>query len=125
MAANNIPTALVIFGATGDLMTKKITPALYNLFTKKKLPKMFRLIGYARRPLTDEQFRDHVSQILRTNKLVKKNNLELKAFLSCFFYKQGRFEALKDYKNLAHDLGRVDDEWKVCSNKLFYTAVPP
>jgi glucose-6-phosphate 1-dehydrogenase len=52
MAANNIPTALVVFGATGDLMTKKITPALYNLFTKNKLPKLFRVIGYARRPLT-------------------------------------------------------------------------
>jgi len=38
MAANNIPTALVVFGATGDLMTKKITPALYNLFTKNKQP---------------------------------------------------------------------------------------
>ncbi len=125
MAANNIPTALVVFGATGDLMTKKITPALYNLFTKNKLPKLFRVIGYARRPLTDEQFRGHVSQILRTNKHIKKNRKQLDQFLKCFVYKQGRFEAVKDYKSLAQDLGRVDKEWKVCSNKLFYTAVPP
>lgn len=125
MAANNIPTALVVFGATGDLMTKKITPALYNLFTKNKLPKLFRVIGYARRPLTDEQFREHVSQILRTNKHIKKNQKELDSFLKRFVYKQGQFEVLKDYESLAEDLGRVDQEWKVCSNKLFYTAVPP
>jgi len=125
MVANNIPTALVIFGATGDLMTKKITPALFNLFTKNKLPKLFRLIGYARRPLTDEQFRDHVSQILRANKHLKHNRKEIDSFLNCFFYKQGRFEEFEDYESLAKDLGRVDTQWRVCSNKLFYTAVPP
>ena len=42
-----------------------------------------------------------------------------------FFTNKGRFETLKDYKSLAKDLGRVDEQWKVCSNKLFYTAVPP
>lgn len=125
MAANNIPTALVVFGATGDLMTKKITPALFNLFTKNKLPKLFRVIGYARRPMTDEQFRLHVSRIILTNKHIKKNKSDLNDFLKRFFYNQGKFESLIDYKSLAKDLGRVDEEWKVCSNKLFYTAVPP
>lgn len=125
MGANNIPTALVIFGATGDLMTKKITPALFNLFTKNKLPKLFRVIGYARRPMTDEQFRLHVSRIILTNKHIKKNKSDLNDFLKRFFYNQGKFESLIDYKSLAKDLGRIDEEWKVCSNKLFYTAVPP
>ncbi len=125
MVANNIPTALVVFGATGDLMTKKITPALFNLFTKNKLPKLFRVIGYARRPMTDDQFRLHVSRIILTNKHIKINKKVLNDFLKRFFYNQGKFESLIDYKSLAKDLGRVDEEWKVCSNKLFYTAVPP
>src|SRR6202041_2299407 len=46
---NNTPTILVVLGATGDLMTKKIVPALFNLHEKKKLPRGFQLMGVSRR----------------------------------------------------------------------------
>ena len=43
------PTALVIFGATGDLAHRKLLPALYNLAHEGALPERFELIGVARR----------------------------------------------------------------------------
>ena len=43
------PTALVIFGATGDLAHRKLLPALYNLAHEGALPERFELIGIARR----------------------------------------------------------------------------
>lgn len=125
MPANNIPTVLVIFGATGDLMTKKITPALFNLYRKGKLPKLFRVIGVARRDLSREEFHDHVTQILKTSDEWSGNKKEAEKFLEFFYYHQGKFEERSDYDSLAVDLGRIDGEWKVCSNKLFYLAVPP
>lgn len=124
MAANNIPTILVIFGATGDLMVKKIVPALFHLYVKGKLPKMFRIIGFARRPLSDEEFKHHVGSIL-TKHHVDPTDPRVKDFFKYFFYHSGKFENIEDYNSLAKSIGRVDGEWKVCANKLFYLATPP
>lgn len=124
MPANNIPTVLVIFGATGDLMVKKIVPSLFHLYEKQKLPKLFKIFGVARRDLSDDEFRNHIGKILRTHPDIKtKKNID--KFFDYFSYHAGKFEDINDYNSLAKILGRVDNEWKTCSNKLFYLAVPP
>ena len=46
------PTALVIFGASGDLTRRKLLPALYHLARGQRLPARFAVIGVARSPLT-------------------------------------------------------------------------
>jgi glucose-6-phosphate 1-dehydrogenase len=51
------PTIFIIFGGTGDLNSRKIAPALYNLFLDGWMPKQFSIIGTGRTKLTDEQFR--------------------------------------------------------------------
>src|SRR6476659_9051905 len=56
------PTALVIFGATGDLAHRKLLPALYNLAHEGALPARFELIGVARREKPDDEFREMAKQ---------------------------------------------------------------
>src|ERR1700759_721663 len=56
------PTALVIFGATGDLAHRKLLPALYNLAHEGSLPERFEMIGVARRGQEDEDFQDMARQ---------------------------------------------------------------
>lgn len=124
MNPKNIPTIFVIFGATGDLMAKKITPALFQLFVKGKLPKMFRIVGFSRRDWNDEDFKDHIQKILTEHKARLKNE-DIERFLNYFVYQKGSFDDATSYKTLAEYLGMVDGEWKACSNKLFYLAVPP
>ena len=51
------PTALVIFGASGDLTARKLIPAVYNLGVDGLLPADFFLVGYGRKPIPDEEFR--------------------------------------------------------------------
>jgi glucose-6-phosphate 1-dehydrogenase len=51
------PTCLVIFGASGDLTSRKLLPALYNLAVDNLLPADFALIGFGRKPLPDDAFR--------------------------------------------------------------------
>ncbi len=121
----NVPTVLVVFGATGDLMQKKIIPALYSLFITDRLPKFFQIVAYARRPLTDIDYRDHVQAALSHYYKDQLDEAKLSTFLERFSYHQGTFESLVDYTNLAEHLGRIDGEWRVCSNKLFYLSVPP
>jgi glucose-6-phosphate 1-dehydrogenase len=50
-------TTLVIFGASGDLTRRKLVPSLYSLHRKRRLPEGFRLLGVARQPMDDQQFR--------------------------------------------------------------------
>ena len=51
------PTVFIIFGATGDLNSRKITPALYNLFLDNWMPDYFTIIGTGRTKFTDDDFR--------------------------------------------------------------------
>ena len=50
------PCALVLFGVTGDLATKKLLPAIYDLANRGLLPPGFSLVGFARRDWQDEDF---------------------------------------------------------------------
>lgn len=117
------PTVLIVFGATGDLMAKKIIPSLYNLYNQNKLPKLLTIIGSARRELSDLDFQKHVRNILIEKKIVLEKTID--EFLSRFKYHRAEFNNLNDYKSLSKKLGFIDERWKACSNKLFYIAVPP
>lgn len=133
----NTPTILVVFGATGDLMTKKIAPALYELFLENRLPKLFSIVGSSRRNMSDEDFRKHVRNILikvekegtaetSTESIETKSNSDtIDKFLSKIYFHQAEFSNKKDYESLAEKLGKIDNEWQTCSNKLFYLAIPP
>lgn len=52
------PSQVIIFGATGDLTSRKLIPALASLADKKRPAEGFQVIGVARRPLTDAAFRE-------------------------------------------------------------------
>jgi glucose-6-phosphate 1-dehydrogenase len=54
------PLSIVIFGASGDLTARKLVPALFQAFTKGRLPGPFRVVGVSRSKLSDEQFREHL-----------------------------------------------------------------
>lgn len=117
------PTVFIVFGATGDLMSKKIVPALYSLYKEKRLPELLTIIGSARREFTNDEFRDYVKSILIDRNIETEETLS--SFLAHFEYHKAEFTNPDDYQLLAQKLGRIDGEWQACSNKLFYIAVPP
>jgi glucose-6-phosphate 1-dehydrogenase len=119
------PTVLVIFGATGDLMERKIVPALHHLREKGRLPQRFRAIGFARRDIGDGPFRERVSETVHRHHAAPLDERDLAAFASDFGYLQGHFDEVEAYGRLADALNAIDDEWDACANKLFYLAVPP
>ena len=59
------PCSIVIFGATGDLTHRKLVPALYNLAAEGELPPAVAVIGFARRPKDDSQFRQELEEATR------------------------------------------------------------
>jgi glucose-6-phosphate 1-dehydrogenase len=46
------PCAVVMFGASGDLAKRKLLPALYDLAIHACLAPRFRLLGFARSPMS-------------------------------------------------------------------------
>lgn len=116
------PLTFVIFGATGDLFQKKLALAIFDLFAGGFLPKKFNLIGFARRPLTHTDFKNNVREILLAKKKDKK---AIETFLSHAFYEQGDMSDVLSFKKLASALAQYDEKFGLCSNKLFYLAVPP
>jgi glucose-6-phosphate 1-dehydrogenase len=52
-----MPHTFVIFGASGDLTSRKLVPALYNLARAGDLPTDTRIVGFSRTPLSDEEWR--------------------------------------------------------------------
>ena len=58
------PQCIVIFGASGDLTHRKLIPALFELFRQRRLPSEFAVLGCARRPWSDEEFRDKMGAAL-------------------------------------------------------------
>jgi glucose-6-phosphate 1-dehydrogenase len=53
---------IVLLGATGDLARRKLLPGLFHLAVAGLLPDRYRIVGSARRALTDAQFRAHARQ---------------------------------------------------------------
>ncbi|MBI4250305.1 glucose-6-phosphate dehydrogenase [Candidatus Uhrbacteria bacterium] len=118
------PTIFIVFGATGDLMRRKLIPSLYQLYQRKLLPPLFHIIGYSRRDWGDKEFRDMVAASL-IERLPDTAQGVLHPFLHLFSYSQGMFDTADGYEKLASRLGVRDKEWRTCANKIFYLAVPP
>src|SRR6266571_1790978 len=59
MQNHNRPPAslLFIFGGSGDLNHRKLSPALYNLFIDDYLPEKFDIVGIGRKPYSDDDYR--------------------------------------------------------------------
>jgi len=122
---NDIPSIFIILGATGDLAAKKIIPSLWHLFRHGLLPKRLSVIGVARRNLSDADFRAFICESLAKRGGIGENEKELVRFLSFFSYHAGSFEDENAFSSLANRIAETENLWGVCSNKLFYLAVPP
>jgi len=116
------PTILVVFGATGDLMARKIVPSIFHLWRHGLLPDRFRVVGFSRRDFTDEDFRDHVRAILAEK---YPASIPEEGFLDLFTYQLGTFEDPEAYLSLGKTNEAVAASWSACANRLFYLAVPP
>ncbi len=119
-----VPTIFVVLGATGDLMTKKIVPALFALHEKNELPPKFELVGVSRREWSDADFKAHVKAILDV-KAPDATEAAINSFLKFTTYHKLTFDKASDYSALGDKLKQIDDKWGVCTNKLFYLSVPP
>lgn len=120
----NIPTIFAAFGATGDLMRRKVLPALFYSYQRGELPKMFKVVGFSRREWSDEEFQKYVREVLEEHPSTKSTD-GIEEFLKLFKFQKGEFNDSSSYVGLKQTFDGLDREWGVCSNKLLYLSVAP
>src|SRR5207249_3414325 len=119
------PCAIVIFGATGDLTHRKLIPALYNLAADGELPPAVAVVGFARRPKSDEEFRNELEEVTRKFSRQTVRDDIWKTFAQSISYHQSEFADEAGYKTLAEKLEKIDKERSTRGNRLFYLAAAP
>jgi len=119
-------SALVIFGAAGDLTQRKLIPALYSLAHDGLLPPGQTIIGFARSDYTDDAFRmamrEACEKFARTRPVDETvwNN-----FAKGLFYVRGTFDDPQSYLELNAKLQECDKARGLGGRRIYYLAVPP
>lgn len=120
------PTIFVIFGGTGDLNSRKLAPAIYNLFLEKSLPANFAVIGTGRTKLSDEEFKqslhEGINEFSRRGKTDKK---EWEQFCGHIHYQIADLLKESSYVELKKNIDTLQTEWAQEAQVIYYLAVAP
>jgi glucose-6-phosphate 1-dehydrogenase len=119
------PCLLIVFGATGDLTSRKILPAIYNLRRAGLLPAETSILGFARRPLTDDAFRKMMRESVDLHSRVKVEDGLWDDFATGLFYQPGHFDDRAAFRDLAERVEQIDAARGTQGNRLIYLATPP
>lgn len=115
-----------IFGGTGDLTSRKLVPALYNLFLDDWMPQNFKVIGLGRTQQSDEQFRnlllEDINKFSRSGKAVAE---KWKAFADHIGYLPSEIKEDKTYEEITAHIKKAGEEWKADPCVIYYMAVAP
>jgi glucose-6-phosphate 1-dehydrogenase len=114
---------IVIFGASGDLTSRKLIPALFRLFQKKLLPAGTRIVGVSRSKFEHEQWRKQLTE--STHKFTEQlfNEEDWQAFSQNIYYHAGDLESHGDLVSLGSFLKEIEGEGKC--KRLYYLSTAP
>ncbi|MCA9262542.1 MAG: glucose-6-phosphate dehydrogenase [Planctomycetales bacterium] len=114
---------IVIFGASGDLTSRKLIPALYQLFRKSRLPEATRIVGVSRSEFEHQQWRDKLAE--STSHFVKEGfDAEAwNAFSQAIFYIAGDLQVAEDMQRLKTFLEEIEGQQP--TTRVYYLATMP
>ncbi len=115
---------LIIFGASGSLAKLKLFPSIYQLHLEKRTPKDFKVIGYARTPLSQEAFIEEFKDAVRTKFKDNTDEKILDAVAKNVSYVSGQYDVAADYADLKKHLERTEGANKK-RIRLAYLSTPP
>ncbi|PYD00985.1 glucose-6-phosphate dehydrogenase [Microbacterium esteraromaticum] len=119
------PSALVIFGVTGDLSRKKLMPAVYDLANRGLLPPGFALVGFARRDWEDQDFAKVVYDAVKEHSRTEFREETWQQLLQGIRFVQGTFDDPAAFARLRETVETLDVERGTMGNHAFYLSIPP
>jgi len=117
------PCYFVIFGATGNLATRKLLPALCQLDDAGRLHDDLRFIAFARRDWQHEDWLAHLDLVLREQLGERLMPAVFARFAARFDYVAGDLNDPQAYRRLMDELSKP--RMGVCENIIFYLAIKP
>jgi len=118
------PCGFVVFGASGDLVRRKLFKSIFQLYTQNLLNDNFYLLGCGRTKLSDEQFRELAKESVRNNSDFISSQ-DMKAFLEKLYYIDGNYDDGDFYQRMRKRADELNKKYKGIENIVFYLAVPP
>jgi len=122
MTPTQRPTTFVIFGASGDLTQRKLVPALFNQARKGRLPPEMRIVGFARRPWSADEFRDHLRTGMEQFAPQVCDPAQWEPFAKSISFVQGDLSRISDYRRLQAELMKLEGD---AADRLYYLATAP
>ena len=119
------PTTLVIFGASGDLTYRKLIPSLNSLAHKGRLPHNLNVVGVARRPMTDDEFRASLFQNIQEGGEFAADPADWANFSPRVFYVSGDVGSPQGLQSLNSRLSEIEGPAGAKVNRLYYLALAP
>src|SRR4051812_27756473 len=119
------PSALVIFGVTGDLARKKLMPAVYDLANRGLLPPGFALVGFARRDWEDQDFAKVVHDAVRQHSRTEFRDETWQQLLEGIRFVSGQFDDADAFRRLRETVENLDVERGTMGNHAYYLSIPP
>src|SRR4051812_22968675 len=119
------PAAMVIFGVSGDLTSRKLMPALYDLAVGQPLPEGFSVVGVSHRDWSDDDFREKMREAVTANARTPVTEESWEGFAKGLSYVQGDFSDPETYDRLGKRLKEIDAERGTEGNRIFYLATSP
>jgi glucose-6-phosphate 1-dehydrogenase len=116
-------STMIIFGASGDLTSRKLVPALYELHRKGRLSAPVRIVGFSRTPFEHEAWRDKLAE--STAHFVGENfdRAAWESFAPSIHYHPGDIGQPDDFRSLARFLGELEGGEEAA--RIYYLATAP
>jgi glucose-6-phosphate 1-dehydrogenase len=118
------PTGIVVFGASGDLTSRKLLPSLFQLRKRDVLTERFYLLGCGRKNLTSQQFRQIARQTVEQD-CKETSAREIAPFLDRLYYTSCDYDGRECYEGIKTRLMELDNTHEIDGGRIFYLAVPP
>lgn len=120
------PCILVIFGATGDLTSRKLMPSLFSLFQNGQLPAHFACVGFARRDKSHDDFRSEMLEAVKEHGDSEHfEESQWERFKEQIYYHRSEFHEDEGYHSLNSFLQELDNNLSTRGNRVFYLASQP
>jgi glucose-6-phosphate 1-dehydrogenase len=116
---------LVIIGASGDLTHRKLLPAIYNLAESGHLPKSFAILGVARPPIPEADFRKQMREAVAKAEGDSIADEHWQFVEARLHYISGELQDAALYSKMKASLAAIEQAAGVPANYLFYFAIPP
>ena len=119
------PTVIVIFGASGDLTSRKLVPALFNLSVDRLLPKRFFLIGYGRKTVSDDDFRSSLKESLAAHSRRPIDETVWEKIAPGVSFHSGSYDNPESFEQLKDKISEIEKEEGEPIQCIFYLSTPP